>query len=153
MELIINNKNYSFELEDETTPLLWVLRDILELTGTKYSCGIGQCGACTVHIDGKATKSCLLTVKSAIGKRILTIEGAESNRILKKLQDNWVAIDVPQCGYCQSGQLMSASALLSENKRPTKVEILSVMQENLCRCGTYPRILKAIEKTIEDLNP
>ncbi len=152
MELIINGKNFSFELEDESTPLLWVLRDILDLTGTKYSCGIGQCGACTVHVNGKSTRSCLTPASSLAGKEITTIEGASSNTVLSLLQDNWIEVDVPQCGYCQSGQLMSAAALLSENASPTTQEILSAMQGNVCRCGTYVRIKKAIEKTVEDLN-
>ncbi len=152
MELNINGERYSFELKDETTPLLWVLRDFLDLTGTKYSCGIGQCGACTVHVDGKSTRSCLTPASSLAGKEITTIEGASSNAVLSLLQDNWVEVDVPQCGYCQSGQLMSAAALLSQNASPTTQEILSAMQGNVCRCGTYVRIKKAIEKTVEDLN-
>ncbi|MEL7119161.1 MAG: (2Fe-2S)-binding protein [Bacteroidota bacterium] len=152
MELEINNKSYSFEIEDNDTPLLWVLRDFLQLTGTKYSCGIGQCGACTVHIDGQTARSCITSVSSLKGKKITTIEGADSVDVLRALQKNWIAIDVPQCGYCQSGQLMSAAALLLNKSFLDEDEILEGMKGNLCRCGTYTRILSAIKKTIEDLN-
>nr|WP_313819574.1 2Fe-2S iron-sulfur cluster-binding protein [uncultured Allomuricauda sp.] len=152
MELTINGEGYSFELEDNGMPLLWVLRDILDLTGTKYSCGIGQCGACTVHVDGLTARSCITSASSLEGKKITTIEGAHSIVILSALQENWVAIDVPQCGYCQSGQLMSAAALLSKNPSPSEKEIRDGMRGNLCRCGTYTRILEAIKKTAEDLS-
>ena len=149
MRLTINNKSYSFEIEDETTPLLWVLRDILELTGTKYSCGIGECGACTVLLDGEAIRSCVMPVSIAAGNNIETIESSESNSILQKLQKNWIAVDVPQCGYCQSGQIMSAAALLTKNPSPSDDDIHSAMSGNLCRCGTYPRIRRAIHRAAE----
>ncbi|WP_350284404.1 (2Fe-2S)-binding protein [uncultured Croceitalea sp.] len=152
MELTINGEGYSFELEDNGMPLLWVLRDVFDLTGTKYSCGIGQCGACTVHVDGLTARSCITPASSLEGKKITTIEGADSIVILSALQENWVAIDVPQCGYCQSGQLMSAAALLSKNPSPSEKEIRDGMRGNLCRCGTYTRILEAIKKTAEDLS-
>lgn len=152
MKLVINDKDYSLDIEDGNIPLLWILRDFLGLTGTKYSCGIGQCGACTVHVDGNAVRSCLIPVSLTEGKQITTIEGANSNDFLKKLQQNWIVLDVPQCGYCQSGQLMMASALLSQNPSPSKSDILKAMEGNLCRCGTYNRIYMAIEKTIKDLN-
>ncbi len=151
MELNINNQEYSFEAE-ENMPLLWVLRDLLELTATKYSCGIGQCGACTVLVNGRATRSCSTPVSAALNKNITTIEDTNSNTLLQALKDSWVENDTPQCGYCQSGQIMNALALLSQNPNPTDDEILTAMRGNLCRCGTYPRIKKSIKQVIKTNN-
>ena len=125
-------------------PLLWVLRDILRLTGTKYGCGLGVCGICTLHLDGKPVKSCLLPVREATGRRITTIEGLSENGD-HAVQVAWAEADVPQCGYCQSGQIMQAAALLSAKRRPSDQDIDTAMSAVLCRCGTYPRIKKAIE--------
>lgn len=128
---------------DPDTPLLWVIRDELGLTGTKYGCGIAQCGACTVHIDGQARRSCTTPVSSVTGRDITTIEGV-SGDVTRAVQDAWVAIDVPQCGYCQSGQVMSAIALLTENPAPGDEDIDNAMSGNICRCATYVRIRRAI---------
>jgi isoquinoline 1-oxidoreductase alpha subunit len=125
------------------TPLLWVLRDDLGLTGTKYGCGIGQCGACTIHLDGVATRSCMVPVAAATGKAIRTIEALSENALGKRLQDAWIREQVPQCGYCQSGQLMAAAALLARTRTPSDADI-DVAMSNICRCGTYPRIRRAI---------
>ena len=140
--LTINGKSISVEVEDDT-PLLWAIRENVGLTGTKYGCGIAQCGACTVHVDGVAMRSCGVTVSEAIGKQIITIEGLASNGALHKVQEAWVANDVPQCGYCQSGMIMTAAALLQANPKPTEADIASEMT-NICRCGTYPRVKAAI---------
>ena len=141
-QLKINKKTHSVEV-DEDTPLLWVLRDNLNLVGTKYGCGIGQCGACTVHFDGVATRSCLLKV-SDIGKsEITTIEGL-SEKGDHPVQEAWREIDVPQCGYCQAGQVMTASSFLKENSNPTNEEIREAMHGNICRCASYNRIEKAV---------
>ena len=129
------------------TPLLWVLRDTLGLTGTKYSCGIGQCGSCTVHLDGVAVRSCTLPIEEAASSAITTIEGLSPNGDYP-LQQAWLAGQVPQCGYCQPGQIMQAAALLKANPQPTQSEIIASMAFNLCRCGTYQRILRAIEITV-----
>jgi isoquinoline 1-oxidoreductase alpha subunit len=129
---------------DPDTPLLWVLRDDLNLTGVKYGCGIGQCGCCTVHIDGAATRSCSVAVSTVDGSKITTIEGLE--KIMPKLQEAWIAEQTPQCGYCQSGQLMSAAILLQKHPNPTDAEIDQAMNGNLCRCGTYGRIRRAIRR-------
>ena len=130
---------------DPSTPLLWVLREELKLTGTKYGCGVSACGACTVHVDGVATRSCVVPV-SLIGKReIVTIEGVGSDRVGRAVQNAWVEKDVVQCGYCQSGQIMSAVALLKQTPKPTEQNIEESMGGNLCRCGTYPRIRAAIK--------
>nr|WP_299341248.1 (2Fe-2S)-binding protein [Allomuricauda sp.] len=147
MMLTINNKQYNQDF-DSDMPILWALRDVLGLTGTKYGCGIGQCGACTILIDDRPVRSCSLPIKFAEGKKILTIEGMEESPY-HSLQEAWVKEQVPQCGYCQSGQLMSALALLKANPNPTESEILEAMQGNICRCGTYPRILKALNSVIE----
>jgi isoquinoline 1-oxidoreductase alpha subunit len=131
-------------------PLLWVLRDTLNMTGTKFGCGMGLCGACTIHIDDQPTRSCVTAVASAVGKRITTIEAIGRTPAGKKCQAAWLALDVPQCGYCQSGQIMSASALLATNAKPSDVDIDSAMAGNICRCGTYPRIRAAIKKAASD---
>ncbi len=127
------------------TPLLWVLRDTLDLTGTKFGCGVGMCGACTVHLDGDAIRSCTTPVSSGAGKKITTIEGLSPDSS-HPLQQAWIAEDVPQCGYCQSGQIMQAAALLAKNPHPSEDQIIEAMNGNLCRCGTYPRIRKAIQR-------
>ena len=145
IELNINNQKYQVENAPDT-PLLWVLRDSLKMTGTKYGCGIGQCGACTVHLDGIAVRSCSVPVGATVGKSITTIEGIGSEAGLSPVQQAWIDEDVPQCGYCQTGQIMTASALLSKNKRPNDKDIETAMQGNICRCGTYPRIMKAIKR-------
>lgn len=129
---------------DSSTPILWVLRDHLKLVGTKYGCGIAQCGACTIHLDGKAVRSCSMPVSAAEGKKITTIEGL-SEDASHPVQQAWIEHDVPQCGYCQAGQIMSASALLSENASPSDSQIKDAMQGNICRCGTYVRIQAAIK--------
>lgn len=142
-KLNINRTSYSVEV-DEDTPLLWVLRDQIDLVGTKFGCGIGQCGACTVHIDGKATRSCLTQISTLEGKRITTIEGL-STYGTHPVQEAWKKIDVPQCGYCQSGQIMTASAFLEENPNPNRSEIRNAMNGNICRCASYNSIEKAVE--------
>jgi isoquinoline 1-oxidoreductase subunit alpha len=142
--LNINGKTLDIQAEADT-PLLWVLRGELKLTGTKFGCGISQCGACTVHLDGVAVRSCVTPVSAAIGKAIVTIE-ALAGREAEALRAAWGEIDVVQCGYCQSGQLMSASALLKRSPHPTDAEIDAAMGGNLCRCGTYPRIREAIHR-------
>ena len=128
------------------TPLLWVLREQLGLTGTKYGCGIAQCGACTVHIDGVATRSCQVPVTSVGAKKIVTIEGLAANGTLTKVQKAWVELDVPQCGYCQSGMVMAATALLAAKPKPTDSDIDAAMSGNICRCGTYVRIRDGIKQ-------
>jgi isoquinoline 1-oxidoreductase alpha subunit len=135
----------------EDMPLLWALRDIANLTGTKYGCGIAQCGACTVHIDGAATRSCVTPVSAAVGKRITTIEGVGAGKVGKAVQTAWIAQNVPQCGYCQSGQIMSATALLSARNQPSDVDIDAAMSGNVCRCGTYNRIRAAIRQAAASL--
>ena len=130
---------------DASTPLLWVIRNNLELTGTKFGCGMAQCGACTVHIDGSATRSCITPVSSVAGKEITTVEGLSEDGLSHPLQQAWIETQAPQCGYCQSGQLMTASALLANNPHPSDAEIVEAMQGNLCRCGTYERIFNAVK--------
>jgi isoquinoline 1-oxidoreductase alpha subunit len=134
------------------TPLLWVLRDHLAMTGTKYGCGMALCGACTVHIDGTATRSCVLPLSALAGRRVTTIEGLSVDRS-HAVQRAWIELDVPQCGYCQSGQIMSAAALLAAKPVPSDADIDAAMAGNLCRCGTYPRIRKAIHRAAELLAP
>ncbi len=146
--LTINGRKQTVNVPADT-PLLWVLRDNLGLTGTKFGCGIGQCRACTVHLDGAATFSCLTTVASAQGKRITTIEGIATAGKPHPVQQAWIVEDVPQCGYCQSGQIMSAVALLAKTKNPTDAEIDAAMTGNLCRCGTYQRIRAAIHRAAQ----
>lgn len=143
----INGKPVSVDV-DPSTPLLWVVRDNLGLTGTKYGCGIAQCGACTVHIDGQAVRSCVAPVSRAAGHEVTTIEGLSSN-LSHPLQQAWMEVDVPQCGYCQSGQIMSAAVLLRERPQPTDEDIDQAMTGNVCRCGTYPRIRQAIHRAAE----
>ena len=146
--LTINGKRQTVTAHPDT-PLLWVLREQLKLTGTKFGCGVGQCGACTVHIDGKAAFACLRLISSLEGARVTTIEGlsADSSHPLQKA---WVAEQTPQCGYCQSGQIMRAAALLKDNPRPTRGEIVEHMKTNLCRCGSYRRIIAAIERAVKE---
>ena len=141
----VNGQNRQLD-DDPKTPLLWVLRDSLDMTGTKYGCGIAQCGACTVLLEGQAVRSCSLPISSLEGKNITTIEGLAVDKELSKVQQAWLEEDVPQCGYCQSGQIMSATALLSKTPNPTNDEIDRAMSGNICRCGTYPRIKKAIQR-------
>ena len=145
--LKVNGKSVNVDV-DPATPLLWVLREELNLTGTKYGCGMAQCGACTVHLNGEAIRSCVKRVADAAGKEITTIEGLSSD-LSHPLQRAWIEIDVPQCGYCQSGQIMSAAVLLNENSKPTDADIDDAMTGNICRCGTYPRIRRAIHRAAE----
>jgi len=147
--LMINGKEKSVDV-DADTPLLWVLRDSLDLVGTKYGCGISQCGACTIHVDGEASRSCALPISSIGNKKITTIEGL-SEKGDHPVQKAWVEHDVPQCGYCQSGQIMSAAALLASNKKPSDTDIDEAMHGNICRCGTYLRIKKAIKTASDNL--
>ena len=140
--LNINNKTYNLDV-DTDTPLLWVLRDIVGLVGTKYGCGVAQCGACVVHLNGEAVRSCVTKVSRAIGQKVVTIEGL-SGKNDHPLQKAWLELDVSQCGYCQAGQIMSAAVLLKENKNPTDQDIDAAMAGNICRCGTYLRIREAI---------
>jgi len=143
--LTINGKSQLVDVPDDT-PLLWVIRDIVGLTGTKFGCGIAQCGACTVHLDGKAVRSCVLPVSAVGNQKITTIEAISETPAGKKVQEAWLNIDVVQCGYCQSGQIMSASALLTEIANPNDAQIDAAMAGNICRCGTYPRIRAAIKQ-------
>jgi isoquinoline 1-oxidoreductase alpha subunit len=143
--LNVNGKAHTVNVEPET-PLLWVLRDTIGLTGTKYGCGIAQCGACTVHVDGQSVKSCSTPASAAVGKQITTIEGLAKGGKLHAVQQAWVEVGVPQCGYCQSGQIMAAAALLERRKNPTDREIDQAMAGNLCRCGTYLRIREGIRR-------
>lgn len=142
ISLNVNQKTYQVDVSPDM-PLLWVLRDFVGLTGTKYGCGVAQCGACVVHLNGEAVRSCITKVSRAEGQKVLTIEGLSENNN-HPLQKAWQEIDVPQCGYCHSGQLMSAAVLLRENPTPTDQDIDDAMAGNICRCGTYPRIRKAI---------
>jgi isoquinoline 1-oxidoreductase alpha subunit len=144
ISLIVNGKKHAVDASPDT-PLLWVLREKLGLMGTKYGCGIGLCGACTVHIDGLPQRSCLVPVKDAQGKKITTIEGIPDSHPVKKA---WIEDDVPQCGYCQPGQIMSAVALLKTNPKPNDDDINGAMTGNLCRCGTYQRIRRAIQRAV-----
>jgi isoquinoline 1-oxidoreductase alpha subunit len=142
LRLTINEKSYDIDVEPDT-PLLWVIRDTIGMTGTKYGCGIAQCGACTVHIDGEATRSCALSVGDVAGKKVTTIEGLAENGELTKVQQAWVDLDVPQCGYCQSGMIMAVSALLREKPKPTDADIDGAIT-NICRCGTFQQVRAAI---------
>ena len=145
----VNGKPQSVDVDGDT-PLLWVLRDVLGMTGTKFGCGMALCGACTVHIDGKPVRSCVTPIAVAAGKKITTIEAIGATPVGKKIQQAWAALDVPQCGYCQSGQIMSASALLTGTPHPTDADIDSAMSGNICRCGTYPRIRAAIKRAARE---
>ena len=147
--LIINGARRSVTAHPDT-PLLWVLRENLKLTGTKYGCGAGQCGACTVHLDGRPAFSCLLEIQHLAGKSVTTIEGLSADSS-HPLQRAWVAEQVPQCGYCQSGQIMQAAALLAKNKKPTREQIVRHMDGNICRCGTYNRIVSAIQRAAKEV--
>jgi isoquinoline 1-oxidoreductase subunit alpha len=144
IDVSVNGKTQRVDA-DPDTPLLWVIRESLGLTGTKYGCGMALCGACTVHLDGAAVRSCVTPVSAARGKRVTTIEGLAQGARLHPVQDAWIEQDVPQCGYCQSGQVMSAAALLSKQKDPTDADIDAAMSGNICRCGTYQRIRAAIK--------
>jgi len=148
ISLNINGKDTKVDV-DPSTPLLWVLRDHLQMTGTKYGCGIAQCGACTVHLDGRAIRSCVTPVSVASGKQVTTIEGLAETTLGKSVQAAWQEVDVPQCGYCQSGQIMAATALLKEHPHPSEAQISTAMDGILCRCGTYNRIRSAIQKAAE----
>jgi len=142
--LTLNGKTVELSATPDT-PLLWALRDELGYTGTKFGCGIAACGACTVHVDGKPTRACVTRIDSVAGRQVTTIEAMDSNRIGQALQAAWIRNDVPQCGYCQSGQIMSAAALLAKNSRPSDADIDEAMRRNLCRCGTYNQIRAAIK--------
>ena len=148
ISLTVNGKAATVEAEPDT-PLLWVVREHMKLTGTKFGCGSGLCGACTVHIDGKAMRSCQIAVSKVVGKKVTTIEGLSPTGT-HALQKAFVAEQVPQCGYCQSGQIMQAAALLSTNKKPTREQIVTHMDGNICRCGTYPRIVRAIQRAARE---
>jgi isoquinoline 1-oxidoreductase alpha subunit len=142
--LTINGKARSVDVDDDTA-LLWVIRDVLGMTGTKFGCGAALCGACTVHVDGAPTRSCITPVSSLAGKKIVTIEAIGATPAGRKIQQAWIALEVPQCGYCQSGQIMSAAALLAAKPKPTDSDIDAAMSGNICRCGTYVRIREGIK--------
>jgi isoquinoline 1-oxidoreductase alpha subunit len=143
--LNVNDKQREADVPADM-PLLWVLRDVLQMTGTKFGCGRGLCGACMIHLDGEPVRSCVTTVAAAAGRRILTIESVGGTDLGKKVQQAWIDLDVPQCGYCQSGQIMSAISLLARSPRPSDADIETAMTANICRCGTYPRIREAIKR-------
>ena len=149
VKFTVNGKEAHSEQPGDT-PLLWVVRDELGLTGTKFGCGVAQCGACTVHVDGVATRSCITTAQQAVGKKLTTIEGlsADSSHPLQKA---WIAEQVPQCGYCQSGQIMTAAGLLAKNKNPSRAQIVEHMKGNICRCGTYNSIVAAIQRAAKEV--
>jgi len=149
LDLEVNGRRVSVEV-DPATPLLWVLRENLGLTGTKFGCGAAQCGACTVHVDGRAARSCVMPASAAAGRRVTTIEGVEGG-VAKALVSAWIEEDVPQCGYCQSGQVMSAAVLLAENASPSDADIDACMSGNVCRCATYVRIRRAIHRAAASL--
>ena len=149
-QLQVNGKAHSVDVSEDT-PLLWVLRDHIDLVGTKYGCGISQCGACTVHLDGNAIRSCGISIAQAEGKQITTIEGL-SEDASHPLQEAWREVDVPQCGYCQAGQIMTAAAFLDKNPNPSEEEIKDAMHGNICRCASYNRIYKAVEIAADKMN-
>ena len=149
IRLTINSKSYTISVDDPEMPLLWALRDLLGLTGTKFGCGVGLCGACTVHVDDVPVPSCQLPVSAIGNKSVTTIEGLSPDRS-HPLQLAWIAEEVPQCGYCQSGQLMRAAALLAKNPAPTDTDIDNALSGNLCRCGTYQRIRRAIHRAVQE---
>ncbi|MFC0348608.1 (2Fe-2S)-binding protein [Undibacterium danionis] len=144
LKLNVNTKESTLDLAPDT-PVLWALRDGLGLSGTKYGCGVAQCGACTVHVDGQAIRSCITPASTVVGRKITTIEAIANDKVGKAVQAAWIAHDVAQCGYCQSGQIMSATALLKTNKKPSDADIDAAMSGNICRCGTYQRIRGAIK--------
>ena len=146
--LTINGKQQNLDLPEDM-PILWTLRDQLGLTGTKFGCGMALCGACTVHLDGAPIRSCITPISAAVGKNITTIEAIEKDQVGKSVQEAWVALGVPQCGYCQAGQIMSATALLKTTPKPTDEEIDAAMSGNICRCGTYTRIKAAIRQVAQ----
>jgi isoquinoline 1-oxidoreductase alpha subunit len=148
-KLNVNGKEHALDVDGQM-PLLWAIREHIGLTGTKFGCGMAQCGACTVHIEGEPARSCMTPVSEAAGRKITTIEGM-NDRVAEAVRKAWVDLQVPQCGYCQSGQIMSATALLRRNRKPTDEEIDAAMQGNLCRCGTYQRIRKAIHQAAEGI--
>ncbi len=148
--LNINGKEQKLDAPDDM-PILWALRDVAHLTGTKFGCGMAQCGACTVHLDGQAIRSCITPISAAAGKKITTIEEMQNDKVGQVVQAAWQEIDVVQCGYCQSGQIMSATALLTTNQKPTDADIDAAMNGNICRCGTYPRIRAAIHSAATKL--
>ncbi len=148
--LTINGKTTRVDAEPDT-PLLWVLRDTLQLTGTKYGCGLGLCGACTVHLDGQPVRSCSTPLSAAAGKKIATVEAVHQGKVGKAVQEAWRKLDVAQCGYCQSGQIMSATALLAHNRKPSDADIDNAMGGNICRCATYVRIRAAIHEAAKSL--
>ena len=150
IQLTVNDKPVRLDI-DPATPLLWALRDTLQLTGTKYGCGLGLCGACTVHVDGEPLRSCSMPVSAVVGRKISTIEGVEAERVGETVQSVWRELDVVQCGYCQSGQIMSAVALLRQNPKPSDADIDAAMSGNLCRCATYVRIRAAIHEAARSL--
>ncbi|MDP3212231.1 MAG: (2Fe-2S)-binding protein [Methylotenera sp.] len=141
--LNINGKEEKLDVSDDM-PILWALRDVMHLTGTKFGCGMAQCGACTVHLDGEPIRSCITPIAAAVGKKITTIEDIQNDKVGQAVQAAWSEVDVVQCGYCQSGQIMAATALLTSNQTPTDADIDAAMSGNICRCGTYPRIRAAI---------
>jgi len=145
MQLEVNGKVLTFDAQPDM-PLLWVLRDLLRMTGTKFGCGMALCGACTVHVDGQPVRACITQVSSVAGKKITTIEAMASDSVGKRVQAAWLELGVPQCGYCQPGQIMSAAALLKHNPQPKDADIDQAMSGNICRCGTYPRIRAAIKR-------
>ena len=149
IRLTVNGTPRAADVEPEM-PLLWVLRDVLDVKGPKYGCGIAQCGACTVHVNGEPVRSCSLPASAAAGKQVLTIEGLAQRGRMHPVQKAWIDHEVPQCGYCQSGQIMRAAALLEENPRPSRQEIVEYMQSNICRCGTYIRIVRAVERAAKE---
>ena len=147
VDFVLNGKRESIEADPEM-PLLWVLRDKLQLTGTKYGCGIAMCGACTVHLDGHPTRSCVTPISTVAGKSVLTIEGLSAD-LMHPVQQAWIEEDVPQCGYCQSGQIMAAASLLAKAPHPTDADINEALHGNICRCGTYNQIRKALHRAAE----
>jgi isoquinoline 1-oxidoreductase alpha subunit len=149
-KLRVNGADHSVDTEEDT-PLLWVLRDILGMTGTKFGCGLGMCGACTVHADGSPIRSCVLAIKDVGGAELTTIEGIGATDLGKKVQDAWLTLDVPQCGYCQGGQILAATALLARTAAPADSDIDAAMAGNICRCGTYTRIRAAIKQVSNNL--
>src|SRR5687768_17078841 len=148
--LTVNDERYEVDVPSDM-PLLWVIRDVLGMTGTKFGCGMALCGACTVHVDGEPARACVTPISAVVGKEITTIEGVGASPVGKSVQEAWMALNVPQCGYCQSGQIMAAAALLKSSPNPTDADIDNAMSGNICRCGTYPRIRAAIKRAAGSL--